>query len=310
MAGAYRILAHLFAEPGTMAHPDTPPDRFARYAPALFVWLWSTGFIGAKYGLPFAPPFEFLFYRYLVVTVILGALLFFSRIPLPQRVGTWLHLSLIGLLMHGVYIAGVFVAIDRGMSSGIASVIVGVQPLLTAAVAGVLLGERVSLRQYVGLALGFIGLALTVSRSLAQGQLPLFGFVSCVLALFAITLGTVHQKKHGAGVDLRAGAFIQFLASTLAFGVIVLLVEERAVVWDVRFVLTLAWMCLALSIGAISVLWILIQRGAAARVASLFYLVPPVTAVEGFLLFGEALSALQLIGIAVTAGGVALANRP
>lgn len=293
-----------------MANLDTTPDRFARFAPALFVWLWSTGFIGAKYGLPYASPLEFLFYRYLIVALILGLVLLLWRIPLPRKPAVWLHLGLIGLLMHGVYIAGVFIAIDLGTASGIASVIVGVQPLLTAAVAGPLLGERVSARQYLGLALGFVGLTLTVSRSFSQGELPLTGLGCCVLALLAITLGTVLQKKHGAGVDMRVGSFIQFFVSALAFGVLVLLVEQRPIVWDPRFIMVLAWLCLALSLGAISVLWVLIQRGAAARVASLFYLVPPVTAIEGYLLFGEALSLWQLLGIVVTASGVALANRP
>ncbi len=288
---------------------DKTPDRFSQWAPALFVLLWSTGFVGAKFGLPFAEPFTFLFLRYGVVTVILGTVLLLWRVPLPRSPAMWGHLAITGLLLHGFYIGGVFVAIAHGMSSGIAALIVGIQPLLTAGVAGPLLGERVSRRQIAGLLLGFAGLTLTVSKTFVQGELPAIGLVACLMALLAITFGTVYQKRHVAGVDLRAGAFVQFLATALVFAVLSIAFDTGKIDWGPEFLFALGWLCLVLSLGAISLLWRLIQRGAAAKVASLFYLVPPVTAVEGYFLFGESLTSLQMIGIAVTALGVAIINR-
>ncbi len=284
-------------------------DRFAQLAPPLFVLLWSTGFIGAKFGLPYAEPLTFLAYRYAIVSAVLILLIIGLRLPLPRRPRMWLHLVFSGLLLHGFYIAGVFLAIRHGMSSGISALIVGVQPLLTATVSGPFLGERVTSRQFMGFGLGFLGLSLTVSKTLAQGQLPLFGFVSCVVALLAITAGTVYQKRYVIGVDLRVGACIQFIPTAIAFYVLSHFFESGVVNWHPRFIFALIWLCLALSLGAISLLWLLIQRGAAAQVASLFYLVPPVTALEGFALFGETLTSFQMVGIAITAVGVALINR-
>lgn len=286
-----------------------PETLFTRLAPALFVVLWSTGFIGAKFGLPYCEPLTFLWLRYSTVTALLGLVIFFQRIPLPRSPRMWLHLGVSGVLLHGVYIGGVFFAISRGMPAGISSLIVGVQPLLTAALAGPLLGERLTRRQLAGFVLGFVGLALVVSKSFTRGELPLAGLVTCTAALFAITLGTLYQKRHVVGVDIRAGSFVQFLATAVPCFVLAQLLETGVVHWHPRFVFALAWLCLGLSLGAISILWTLIKRGAASKVASLFYLVPPVTALEGFALFGESLLPLQLAGMAVTAFGVALINR-
>jgi len=231
------------------------------------------------------------------------------RAPWPRAPIAYLHLALSGLLMHGFYIGGVFIAISRGMNSGIAALIVGVQPLLTAVLSGPLLGERLSARQWWGFVLGFAGLALTVHRSLASGAMPFFGFVSCTIGLFAITFGTLYQKRCTAGVDNRVGALVQFMATAVACVLACRLFETGVVEWHPRFIFALAWLCIVLSLGAISILWLLIRQGAASRVASLFYLVPPVVAIEGFLLFGETLQALQMLGIAITALGVALINR-
>lgn len=282
---------------------------FARLAPALFVLLWSTGFVGAKFGLPYSEPVTFMWYRYTIVSLLLGAFVLAVRAPWPRRPLTYVHLAVSGLMLHGIYIGGVFIAIAHGMSSGIAALIVGVQPLLTATLVGPLLGERLNARQWVGFVVGFAGLVLTVWKTLDRGELPLFGLVSCLCALFAITFGTLYQKRHTAGVDGRVGPLVQFIAMAVAAGVVSRLFETGAVEWHPRFVFALAWLCLALSLGAIGILWVLIRRGAAARVASLFYLVPPVTAVEGYFLFGETLHPVQLAGIATTALGVALINR-
>jgi len=289
--------------------PSSGADVFARFAPALFVLLWSTGFIGAKFGLPYCEPVTFMWYRYASVSCLLGAFVLAVRAPWPREGAAYVHLIVSGLLLHGVYIGGVFVAIAHGMSSGIAALIVGVQPLLTAVLAGPLLGERLRSLQWTGFVLGFAGLALTVYETLDRGALPLFGLVSCVCALLAITCGTLYQKRHTARIDGRVGALVQFIATAIAAGLVSRAFESGHVEWHPRFVFALAWLVCALSLGAISILWVLIKRGAAARVASLFYLVPPVTAVFGYLLFGETLHATQMLGIATTAAGVALINR-
>ena len=282
---------------------------YARFAPGLFVLLWSTGFIGAKFGLPYAGPLTFMAWRYTLVSVALGAFVLLRRAPWPTRPVQYLHLAVSGVLLHGIYIGGVFTAIAHGMNSGIAALIVGVQPLLTAGLSGPLLGERLDGRQWSGFVLGFAGLALTVHRSLATGAMPTFGLVACGFALLAITAGTLYQKRHTAGVDNRVGALVQFIATAVCSVLAAHLFETGAVQWHWRFVFALAWLCIVLSLGAISLLWYLIRQGAASRVASLFYLVPPVVAVEGYLLFGERLDGLQAAGIAVTALGVALINR-
>ncbi len=284
-------------------------ETFARFAPGLFVLLWSTGFVGAKFGLPYAEPVTFMAYRYTIVSLLLGSYVFAVRAPWPRQPLMYGHLALSGLLMHGFYIGGVFIAISRGMNSGIAALIVGVQPLLTAVLSGPLLGERLVPRQWAGFVLGFAGLALTVHRSLASGAMPVFGLVSCTIGLLAITFGTLYQKRCTAGVDNRVGALVQFMATAVACVLVSRSFETGVVEWHPRFMFALGWLCIVLSLGAISILWLLIRQGAASRVASLFYLVPPVVAIEGFLLFGETLQPLQMVGIAITALGVALINR-
>lgn len=284
-------------------------DAFARFAPALFVVLWSTGFVGAKFGLPYCEPITFMWYRYATVSVLLGAFVWYTRAPWPRSRVAYAHLIVSGLLLHGVFIAGVFTAIAHGMSSSITALIVGVQPLLTATVVGPLLGESISRRQWVGFVVGFAGLALTVVKTFELGALPTWGFASSGIALLAITFGAIYQKRYTVGIDNRVGALVQFMATAVVSGIVARSVETGVVDWNPRFMFALAWLCIVLSLGAISILWILIKRGAAAKVASLFYLVPPVTAIEGYFLFGETLHLTQMIGIATTAIGVALINR-
>ena len=290
-----------------MTEYSGPSTAFTRLAPAVFVLLWSTGFIGAKFGLPYSEPFTLLWYRYGAVSLLLALVVTILRLPLPRPV-MWGHLAISGVLLHGLYIGGVFFAIKHGMSSGMSALIVGVQPLLTAGLVGPLFGEQVTRRQVAGFVLGFTGLAFTVSRSLAQGQMPLVGFVSCVIALCAITAGTLYQKHYIKGVDLRVGTCIQFIATAIPFWLLSHTVETGVVEWHPHFVFALTWLCLGLSLGAVSILWFLIKHGVAAKVASLFYLVPPVTALEGYYLFGETLTLVQMLGIFVTVLGVALIN--
>lgn len=277
--------------------------------PALFVLLWSTGFIGAKFGLPYAEPFTFLTVRFLLALVLLAPLAVAARKAWPRGWRPAAHQAVTGTLVHAVYLGGVFWAIDRGLSAGVAALVVGLQPLLTAVAVGPLLGERVTARQWLGLTLGLGGVAMVVGEKLgAAGAVSLdpVALVGVVLALLGITAGTLYQKRFGGGVDLRAATVMQYVAAAAVMGLAALAVETREITWTGEFVFALGWLTLVLSLGAISLLMALIRMGEAARTASLFYLVPPVTAVTAWALFGETLGPLALAGMAVAVAGVAL----
>jgi drug/metabolite transporter (DMT)-like permease len=286
----------------------TRAASFAAVAPALFVFLWSTGFIGARYGLPYAEPLSFLSIRFVLVIVMLAVVAHWRGTPWPREPRMYLHLAVSGVLMHSTYLGGVFSAIHGGLNAGLAALIVGTQPLITAAVVGPLFGERLRARQWLGFVLGFVGLVLVLSKSFARGELPLPAVACAVLGLLGITLGTLYQKRYVVNVDLWRGSLVQFSAALIPCGLLALLFEHEAIAWTPSFIFALAWLCVVLSLGAIGVLWYLIQRGAAARVASMFYLVPPATAFEAWLLFDETLLAVQVFGIVLTALGVALIN--
>ena len=277
--------------------------------PALFVVLWSTGFIGARLGLPHAGPLTFLALRFGLAAGLLVLVALATRAPWPSRPAELGHYAVAGLLVHGVYLGGVFVGISLGVEAGVSALIVGLQPLLVAALAGVFLGERVARPQWAGLGLGLLGVALVLARKLGQGPGDALGGLACVAALFGITAGTLYQKRHCAGMDLRTGSVVQFAAAGLATAPLALLFEDNRVSWEGGFVFALLWLVLVLSLGAVSLLYVLIRRGAAARVASLFFLVPPCTALIAWPLFGEALGPVALVGMALTAAGVALASR-
>ncbi|MBW7850129.1 MAG: DMT family transporter [Rhodospirillales bacterium] len=288
--------------------PASARDPFAAIAPGLFVVLWSTGFIGAKYGLPYAEPYTFLFTRFVIVAAIMAAIAAMAGAPWPR---TWReagHAAVAGLLVHGVYLGGVFAAIHHGLSVGVTALVVGLQPLLTAVAAGPFLGERVSGRQWLGLTLGLAGIALVVAHKLGTGG-GLYGLPFTVAALLGITAGTIYQKRHGGRMDLRTGAVIQFAASAAMMGALALSFETMMIAWSGEFVFALAWLTVILSVGAITLLYRLIRLGSASKVASLFYLVPPMTALIAFFAFGETLSPLALVGMAVAVVGVALATR-
>ena len=282
---------------------------WVRWMPATFVLLWATGFIGAKYGLPYAEPATFLVLRFAFVVVLLLPIAVALRARWPPSGGQVLHLAVAGILVHGGYLGGVFSAIHAGMSAGVAALIVGLQPILTAIAAAPLLGERVTARQWLGLGLGFGGVALVVGDRASLGGLSAFSLAMAVLALCSITIGTVYQKRYCGSFDLRTGAIIQFVAAGFALAPIAIAFEHAPVRWTGEFFFAMAWLVVVLSIGAISLLALLIRRGAATKVASLFYLVPAVTATIAFLLFGETLGALALAGFGLAVAGVALVVR-
>jgi drug/metabolite transporter (DMT)-like permease len=288
----------------------SPLQRFG--GPALFVLLWSTGFVGAKYGLPYAPPFAFLAVRLALAAMLLAALaaaLGSARMASRQQYG---RAAVVGLLLHAGYLGGTFFGISRGIPAGVAAVIVSLQPVLTAVLAARVLGERPSARQWLGLVLGLAGVALVVGPGVigSAAPLPLSGLVSCLVALVSGTLGTVYQKRHGDGIPLVWGTAVQYAAATVALLAVAAATEDLSIRWTAHFVGALVWLVLVLSIGAVLLLLLLLRRGTAAGVSSLYYLVPPATAVEAYFLFGERVSGLSLLGIGVTAVGVALVVVP
>jgi drug/metabolite transporter (DMT)-like permease len=279
-----------------------------RVAPVLFVFLWSTGFIGAKYGLPYAEPLTFLLLRYSALVLLLAMLAWFFRAPWPTEPRQWFHLAVAGLLIHALYLGGVFVAIKQSLPAGVVSLLVGLQPLLTATIVGAMLGERVLPRQWAGLLLGLSGLILVLSARLDAG-FGWSGVFPALVALLAITVGTLYQKRFCPHFDWRSGAAIQFGAAWLITLPLVWLTEDFQVQWTGEFMFALSWLVLVLSVGAIGLLNHLIRSGTSVNVASLFYLVPPSTAIIAWLMFGERLTPMQLVGLAVAVTGVALVRR-
>jgi drug/metabolite transporter (DMT)-like permease len=284
------------------------PLRFSRAFPLVFVLLWSTGFIGARLGLPHAEPLTFLLIRYIVVIVCMTLIAVATRAPWPATPKAWFHIGLAGLLLHGVYLGGVFIAISKGLPAGVTSLVVGVQPLLTAVGAGWLLQETVLRRQWFGLLLGLFGVGLVVFGKIGTG----FGTGAlwpAIAALIGITAGTLYQKRFCPPFDWRTGAVAQFFPTAVATFVVASLTETFHAEWTGEFVFALGWLVLVLSIGAISLLNWLIRHSDAVNIASLFYLVPPCTALVAWWLFDEAFTGLQLIGMAVTVWGVYLARK-
>ncbi|UYG08544.1 DMT family transporter [Halomonas sp. M4R1S46] len=282
--------------------------------PLLFVALWSTGFIGAKFGLPYAEPFTFLSVRFVLTLLLLVPLVILLGGDWPRSPALWGHAAVSGLLVHGAYLGGVFYGIELGMPAGLASLLVGLQPLLTAALSGPLLGERLVPRQWLGLVVGLVGVALVLGGKRDPGTALFAGFGvaalgAVVVALVGISLGTLYQKHFCAGMPLLGGTVAQYLGAGALLGLGALTFETRAIDWTPTFLLTLGWLVLVLSISAILLLMTLIERGEASRVASLFYLVPPATALEAWWLFDERLPALSLIGMAVAITGVVMAVR-
>lgn len=298
-----------------MSTRPPPPDRShdltpaAITVPALFVLLWSTGFIGARLGLPHAEPLTFLALRYAVVLVILAPLALILRATWPATWRDARHIAVAGLLMQGGYLGGVFSAVHAGMSAGIVALIVGMQPLLTAAAAGRMLGERVAPRQWAGLALGLAGVTLVVWQKMSVQGMSAASLLFALLALASITAGMLYQKRHCPLFDARAGATIQFGAALAVTLPLAWTLETMQVRWSGEFLFALGWLSLVLSVGATTLLFRLIARGAATRVTSLFYLTPAVTAVMAWLMFDDTLGAMALAGMVIAVAGVALVNH-
>jgi drug/metabolite transporter (DMT)-like permease len=279
-------------------------------APALFVVLWSTGFIAAKFGLPYAPPLTFLLYRFALVASLMTIVCIVTNASWPARRADYLNVAIAAWLVHGVYLGGVFVAMSRGMAAGTAAMLVGLQPVLTVFLARLWLREPVVARQWIGLGLGLLGVWLVV-RHKVRIDTDLVALVAIVAALLGISIGTLWQKRHASHVDLRTGAVVQFFACALVYLPLVIAFEQpSSVQWTASFGLAIGWSVLVLSVGAISLLYWLLRHGAISGVARLFYLVPAVTASMAWLLFDERLDAVALVGMGIIAVAVLLARPP
>jgi drug/metabolite transporter (DMT)-like permease len=288
-----------------------------RAMPVVFVLIWSTGFIVARYGMPYAPPFSFLLVRYICSILCFLPWILLARVAWPRDRVQWLHLSVTGILMHAGYLGGVWAAVKSGMGSGLSALIVGIQPVLTAIwLSWSLRGSGqpgVTPRQWGGLLLGFAGLLMVVWHKLTMGSaldhVTPVNMVFAIGALFSITVGTLYQKRFVQPCDVRSANTVQLLAAAVVTLPLAWL-EPETMQWNPQLVGAMAWSVLGLTLGGSSLLYILIQRGAAASVTSLMYMVPPTTAIMAWVLFGETITALTLAGTALTALGVSLVVRP
>ena len=273
--------------------------------PAVFVLIWSTGFIVARFGMPYAPPMKFLALRYALSLACFALWILLARVQWPRERRQWLHLGVVGMLMHAGYLGGVWEAVKAGMGSGLSALIVSLQPVLTAIWLSAT-GGRVTRRQWLGLALGFAGLVIVVSRKFGQGgEAGWLNMSFAVFALLSITIGTLYQKRFLAPCDVRSANAVQLGAAFLVTLPLALM-ESESMNWNGSLAGAMAWSVLVLTLGGSSLLYLLIQRGAATAVTSLLYLVPPATALMAWLLFGEPVTALTLGGTVLTAFGVAL----
>lgn len=276
--------------------------------PVVFVLIWSTGFIVARYAMPHSPPMKFLMGRYVCSVLAFGLWIAWAKVPWPKGRSQWIHLAITGMLMHGGYLGGVWLAVRHGMGSGLSALVVGLQPVLTAFWLSAL-GTQVSRRQWAGLGLGFAGLVLVVWRKVVEShEVTPFTLSMAVLALLCITTGTLYQKRHVQACDVRTANCVQLMAAGLLTLPLACL-EADPVMWHPDLWVAMAWSVLGLTLGGSSLLYLLIQRGAAASVASLMYLVPPTTALMAWVLFKEPLTLLTLLGIALTALGVSWVMR-
>ncbi len=296
-----------------MASP-TQDNAWLRAMPWVFVLIWSTGFIVARYGMPHAPPMKFLVVRYALSILCFLPWIWVVGVKWPASRAQWLHLSVTGVLMHAGYLGGVWAAVKAGMGSGLSALIVGIQPVLTAIWLSAMGGAdgHVSRRQWVGLLLGFAGLVLVVSRKFGSGgagdHADWVNLSFAVLALFSITAGTLYQKRHVRPCDVRSANTVQLIAA-LVVTLPLALLESESMRWNGELAGAMAWSVLGLTLGGSSLLYLLIQRGAAAQVTSLMYLVPPCTALIAWLLFAEPITVATVMGIALTALGVSLVVR-
>lgn len=290
---------------------STPPPRWLSAAPVLFVLLWATGFVGAGLSMPHSEPFTFLTARFAAVVPFMAGLAYFLRSPWPSTSGV-LNAIFVGAVIHGIYLGAVFWVIDRGMPTGVSALIVGLQPLLTAIIAGWVLDDDVRPRHWFALILGLAGVVAVLwpKLNLQDSGINPVTITAGFVGVSAISLGTVFQKRFGSRVHLVTGAVWQYVGAALATGIAALLFEEGIIIWNQDVVIAFLWLTLVLSIGAVSLYMVMIRHGQVSKVSTVFYLVPALAALIGWVMFGETLSLLQIVGMTVCALAVAIATRP
>ena len=292
------------------AAPEPPlTSALARVAPGIFVVLWATGFLMAKLGVPYAQPMTILALRFVLAAIMMATVAALTQAPWPRswkRIG---HIAIIGILLHAVYLGGCYVAIYQGMPAGMTALIVGFQPILTATVAGPVLGERVRWVQWIGIVVGFVGLMMVLWERLVIDFSHPAALLFAILSLLGITFATIYQKRFCPSFDLRTGSAIQYVAASLVTVPVAFMLGVGEIHWAPTFIFALAWLVIVLSGVSIALLTWMISRGAASRVASLFYLTPPLAAIGSYFWFGETLSALAVAGMVVIVCGLYLLNR-
>jgi drug/metabolite transporter (DMT)-like permease len=299
---------------GGATPPEAPPETpltstLARVAPGIFVLLWATGFLIAKLGVPYAQPLTILAIRFVLAAVMMAGVAFIMRAPWPRswrRIG---HIATIGVLLHAVYLGGCYIAIYAGMPAGMAALIAGFQPILTATMAGPILGERTRPLQWIGIAIGFVGLMMVLWERIVIDLSHPAALLFAILSLLGITSATIYQKRFCPSFDLRSGTAIQYIAASVIMVPLTLMLGIGDIIWAPTFIFALAWLVIVLSGVSIALLTWMISRGAASKVASLFYLTPPIAAIGSYFWFGETLSLLALAGMAVIVFGLYLLNR-
>ena len=284
-----------------------------RTAPALFVLLWSTGFTGIRYGIPYAPPFTFIAIRMAIASVLLALISLAITKRFTRDLPTIGKSVLVGMTIHGAYLGGCFYGVKQGMPAGITALICSLQPVLVSVFSSIFFQEKLSPRKWLGLGLGLAGLVLVIAPKLQSSGdqgLPTAGVIAVFIALLGGTSGTLLQKKFGSGVEVLSGTSWQYVATGILMGSLALIFEgDQSITWNASFIFSLIWLIVALSIGAILILYFLLARSSASSVSSLYYLVPAVTAVEAYFLFGEKIGLVTAVGTLVTIAGVALVVR-
>lgn len=277
--------------------------KLSKVAPLLFVLLWSTGFVGAKYGLPYADPFIFLATRVLIAAAVLFGIAALTKSPIAIGAQAIKRSALIGFFLHACYLGGVFFAISKGLPAGVAAVVTSLQPVLVSVLAVRVLGEKLKVKQVIGLLLGLTGVVLVLGPSF-EAEIPMIGIIAILVALIGSTTATLLQKRIGSGIPIVAGTAYQYLGSGVVLLAVAAISGGTSIQWNGKFILAFVWLIAVLSVGAILLLLWLLNTGSAASVSSLFYLVPPATALEAFFLFGEKVNTQGFLGIGITALGV------
>jgi drug/metabolite transporter (DMT)-like permease len=294
--------------------PGSGDQWFVSTAPLIFVLIWSTGFIGAKYGLPYAGPFIYLALRMGIACLLMVGLTVITRSAWPATRIAYGRYAISGLLLHAGYLGGVFFAISRGMSAGLSSLVVGLQPILVAVIARRTLREGVTARQWLGLVLGFSGVAIVVvermrSNGGLHGSTSLAADLAILIALLSTTVGTIYQKRFGRDMPVMSGTAIQYGATGIVMFILALSSESVSIDWTPRFAAALAWQILVLSLLAVTLLMVLIRQHSVSRLSSYLYLVPPLTAIEAYFMFDEHITIAMIAGMAIVAAGIILVVR-